>query len=155
MLDDPPVEFRHGDYVVHTDRARLDLDAAIALLGTAPWGAAVTRPVLEHAVANSLAFALTDDAGTRLLGFARAVTDLATYAYLTDVVVAPELRGRGLGAWLLDCILAHPQLQGLRRIALLTRDAESLYLRAGFTRGAGDLVYLERRPDPGVEAAPP
>jgi ribosomal protein S18 acetylase RimI-like enzyme len=84
--------------------------------------------------------------GACLVGFARVVTDLATYGYLTDVVVAGEQRGRGVGGWLTECVLAHPELQGFRRITLLTRDAEALYLKAGFVRGAGPLVYMERTP---------
>lgn len=147
MLTDAPVEFRRGEYVVHTDRARLDLDAVLALLGTTHWAAVVNRAELERAVPNSVCFVLTDAHETRLIGFARAVSDLATYAYLTDVVIAEEYRNGGLGAWLLDCILAHPQLQGLRRIALLTRDAIGFYTRAGFTAELGDRNYLERRPD--------
>lgn len=156
MLTDPPVEFRRGEYVVHTDRARLDLDAALALLGTTHWAAVVSRPVLERSVPNSICFVLTDEHETRLIGFARAVSDLATYAYLTDVVVAEEYRNRGLGAWLLDCILAHPQLQGLRRMALLTRDAPGFYTRAGFSTELGERIYLERRPDTAgpADAAP-
>jgi N-acetylglutamate synthase-like GNAT family acetyltransferase len=80
------------------------------------------------------------------VGFARVITDLATYAYLTDVVVDTAYRGRGLGLWFMERVLDAPELQGLRRITLLTRDAESLYLRLGFERGAGPLVYMERRP---------
>jgi N-acetylglutamate synthase-like GNAT family acetyltransferase len=84
--------------------------------------------------------------GPALIGFPRVVTDLATYGYLTDVVVTTERRGRGIGTWLTECILAHPDLQGFRRLALLTRDAEALYAEAGFVTGAGTLVYMERRP---------
>ncbi len=147
MLTDTPVEFRRDEYVVHTDRARLDLDAALALLETTHWAAVVDRATLERAVPNSVCFALTDEHESRLIGFARAVSDLATYAYLTDVVIAESHRNRGLGAWLLDCMLAHPQLQGLRRVALLTRDAIGFYTRAGFSAELGDRHYLERRPD--------
>ena len=115
------------------------------MLHASHWGAAVTRPVLARAVANSVCVGVYR--GEEQIAFARAVTDLATYAYLTDVVVAEEYRNRGLGAWLLDCILAHPQLQGLRRMALLTRDAIGFYTRAGFSSELGDRNYLERRPD--------
>jgi ribosomal protein S18 acetylase RimI-like enzyme len=86
-----------------------------------------------------------------MVGFGRVVTDLATFGYLTDVVVAPSHRDRGLGRWLTDCMVAHPQLQGFRRLVLLTRDAESLYRKAGFESGPAPLVYLERRP-PGSHA---
>ena len=100
--------------------------------------------VLALAIQNSVCFALLD--GTILAGFGRAVSDLATYAYWTDVVILSSHRGRGLGRWLSECMLAHPELQGLRRVALLTRDAAGLYCGIGFTEGPGSLVYMERRP---------
>ncbi len=77
--------------------------------------------------------------------FGRAVTDLATYAYWTDVVVAEVYRRRGIGRWLSETMLAHPQLQGLRRVSLLTRDAAPLYAQLGFRQGAGSLKYMEYR----------
>lgn len=83
--------------------------------------------------------------GERLVGFARVITDLATYAYLTDVAVQADLRGKGLGQWFMERILELPELKGLRRITLLTRGAEDLYRRLGFERGAGPLIYMERR----------
>src|SRR5207245_8218 len=80
-----------------------------------------------------------------LTSFWRAVTDLATYAYWTDVVVSDVYRRQGIGRWLSETMLAHPQLQGLRRVSLLTRDAESLYAQLGFREGAGSLKYMEYR----------
>ena len=100
--------------------------------------------VYVAAVTHSVCFGVYD--GPAIVGFARVVTDLATYGYLTDVVVAAAQRGRGIGSWLTECVLAHPDLQGFRRLTLLTRDAEGLYLKAGFVRGAYPLVYMERRP---------
>jgi GNAT superfamily N-acetyltransferase len=97
-----------------------------------------------RAIANSVNFGVFD--ATVLVGFGRAVTDLSTYAYWTDVVISAGHRGRGLGRWLSECMLAHPGLQGLRRVTLLTRDAASLYALVGFSAGAGELVYMERRP---------
>ena len=92
--------------------------------------------------------------GAELVGFGRVVTDLATYGYVTDVVIAPTHRRRGLGAWLTECMLRHPELQGFRRLALVTRDAEALYRKLGFTPGGGSLVYLERRePEPGASGS--
>jgi len=103
----------------------------------------MTRPVLERAIENSVCFGVYD--ATRQLAFARAVTDLATYAYLTDVIVADEVRGRGIGSWMVEAILVHPDLQGLRRIALFTRDARALYERYGFTTDPPTSVYMELR----------
>jgi N-acetylglutamate synthase-like GNAT family acetyltransferase len=142
-MDDAPIEFRRGEFVVSTDRSRLETDAALALLHTTFWASGMTRDVLARAMANSVCFGLFER--QRLIGFGRVVTDLATYAYWTDVVIAEAYRGRGLGAWLSQCMLAHPELQGLRRVALLTRDAAALYAGIGFTVGSGALTYMEHR----------
>jgi GNAT superfamily N-acetyltransferase len=142
-MDDPPIEFHRGELLVTTDRRRIDPDAALALLQTTHWASSMTRAVLLRAMKNSVCFGMLE--GDALVGFGRAVTDLATYAYWTDVVIAPSRRGQGLGRWLSDCMLAHPGLQGLRRVALLTRDAADLYAGIGFTPGPGALIYMERR----------
>ncbi len=142
-MDDQPVEWQRGEYTISTQRKRLDLDVAFALLRATHWGHTLTRPVLERAVTRSVCFGVYH--GTALIGFGRVITDLATYGYLTDVVIASEHRGRGLGTWLTSCIVMHPDLQGFRRLALLTRDAEALYARAGFATGSDSIVYMERR----------
>jgi GNAT superfamily N-acetyltransferase len=143
-MEDTPVQFQRGDFVVTTDRRRMDPDAALALLHTTFWARDLSREVLARAIANSVSFALFH--GERLIGFGRAVTDLATYAYWTDVVIAESHRGQGLGRWLSECMLIHPALQNFRRVALLTRDAACLYRQIGFTEGSGPLTYIERRP---------
>lgn len=122
----------------------MDVDAVLALLRTTFWASDMKRNVLSRAIENSVCFALFER--DVLIGFGRIVTDLATYAYWTDVVIAEKSRGRGLGQWLSECMLAHPDLQRLRRVALLTRDAAQLYARVGFTEGPGPLIYMERRP---------
>jgi hypothetical protein len=143
-MDDAPVEFRRDGMLISTDRTRLDPNAILALLRTTFWARDMSRDVLVRAIANSVNFGLFD--AMVLVGFGRAVTDLSTYAYWTDVVIAVSHRGGGLGRWLSECMLAHPGLQGLRRVTLLTRDAAPLYQRVGFSAGAGELVYMERRP---------
>src|SRR5215207_10164069 len=143
-MNDAPVAFRRGDFVVTTDRSRMDPDAALALLHTTFWGCEMRRDVLTRAISNSVSFALFER--ERLIGFGRVVTDLATYGYWTDVVIADGYRGHGLGRWLSECMLTHPDLQGLRRVSLLTRDATQLYAAVGFAVGAGPLVYMERKP---------
>jgi GNAT superfamily N-acetyltransferase len=143
-MDDAPIEFRRGEFVITTDRGRMGTDAALALLHTTFWARDMKRDVLARAMANSVCFGLLER--ETLIGFGRAVTDLATYAYWTDVVIAEPYRARGLGSWLSECMLAHPGLQGLRRVALLTRDAANLYTGVGFTVGPGSLIYMERRP---------
>jgi GNAT superfamily N-acetyltransferase len=148
-MDDSPVELGRGEVVISTDRTRIDPDAALALLRTTHWAGGMTREVLTRAIANSICFGVYQ--GRELIGLGRVVTDLATYAYWTDVVIAPPHRGRGLARWLSDCMLAHPDLQGVRRVALLTRDAADLYVQIGFSEGPGPLIYMERKP-PGTAA---
>jgi N-acetylglutamate synthase-like GNAT family acetyltransferase len=140
-MSDLPVEFRRDAFLITTDRDRMDPDAVLALLRTTHWAGGLSREVLQRAIANSVCFGLFER--ETLIGFGRAVTDLATYAYWTDVVIAPEYRHQGLGRWLSQCMLAHPGLQGLRRVALLTRDAADLYARVGFTVGPGSFIYME------------
>src|SRR5690349_20449108 len=130
-MDDQPVESRRGTLTVSTDRARLDVDAVLASLRTTFWGHVTSHEMMARAMANSVCFGLYD--ADRLIGFGRVVTDRATYAYWTDVVTSPEYRGQGLGQWLCQCMLDHPDLQGLRRVSLVTRDAARLYSRLGFT----------------------
>jgi GNAT superfamily N-acetyltransferase len=143
-MDDSPIEVRRGEVAISTDRSRLDPDAALILLRATHWGAGMSRASLTRAIANSVCFGVYQ--GLELIGLGRVVTDLATYAYWTDVVIAPSHRGRGLGRWLSDCMLTHPELQGLRRVALLTRDAAAIYAQLGFSEGPGNLIYMERRP---------
>ena len=138
-----PIEVRRGRLCLSTDRQRLDHAAVLALLRTAYWGGSLTPEILARAIENSVCFAVFD--GQTLIAFGRAITDLATYAYWTDVVVAEAYRRQGLGRWLSETMLAHPQLQGLRRVSLLTRDAASLYTQLGFTQSAGSLTYMEHR----------
>jgi N-acetylglutamate synthase-like GNAT family acetyltransferase len=140
-------EDTRGPLTLTTDRGRIDLDAVYELLRAEHWGSQVRRSALERSIENSVCVGVYDTAdGDRQLAFARAVTDLATYAYLTDVVVAPEARGKGVGQWMIESILAHPDLQGLRRITLLTRDAQELYKKFGFSTDMPTSTYMELRP---------
>lgn len=148
------VEERRGALLISTDRARIDVDAVLAMLHASHWGGGMTRASLERAIANSVCIGVYDATG-RQLAFARAVTDLATYAYLTDVIVAEDTRGQGLGKWMMQVILAHPDLQGLRRIALWTRSARALYEQFGFSTEMPASTYMERRPGPGSQPGAP
>ncbi|PTT91339.1 GNAT family N-acetyltransferase, partial [Pelomonas sp. HMWF004] len=105
--------------------------AAHAFLSQAYWCEGVPLAVIERAIANSLCIALLAD-GQGQVGFARVVTDRATFAYLCDVYVLPSHRGQGLAGWMVQSLFAHPDLQGLRRSMLFTRDAHALYARQGF-----------------------
>lgn len=144
-MQDLPLQFQRDGLTITTDRGRLDVDAALGLLRQTSWGGSLTRDLLARAMANSVCFGVCD--GDSLIGFARVVSDLATYAYLTDVVIDQSRRGQGLGRWLVECILAHPDFQTLRRIALVTLDAHALYTPFGFGPDTGAHTYLEWRPE--------
>lgn len=134
---------RHPDgFTLSTDPGRLDMDAIHAFLSTSYWAEGIPREILERALRNSLCFGLYDRE-ERQIGLARVITDKATYAYLCDVYVLPEHRGQGLGAWMMEGVMAHPELQGLRRFSLVTRDAHELYRPFGFTEIANPGSYME------------
>jgi len=118
------------EYEVSTDRTRLDLDVIHGFLQTSYWAAGRPRDVVERSINNSLCFGVY--AGGRQIAFARVVSDAATFAYLMDVFVVSEHRGRGVSKLLMREILAHPQLQGLRTFLLATLDAHGLYAQFGF-----------------------
>jgi GNAT superfamily N-acetyltransferase len=136
-----------GGYVVSTDPARLDIERIHGFLSTAYWATGIPRNVVERSIANSMPFGLYAPCGQQA-GFARVVSDRATYAYLGDVYVEAAHRGHGLGKFLVSCVVAHPQLQGLRRWALATADAHDLYARFGFKPPANPDIHLfiERAP---------
>ena len=127
---------------ISTDPARLDLDVIHGFLKTAYWCENLPREVIERAIRNSLCFGLYDATGQ--VGFARVITDRATYAYLADVFVLESHRGRGLSKRLMESIVAHPDLQGLRRWSLLTRDAHGLYAQFGFRPLSQPERHMER-----------
>jgi len=118
------------DVEVTTDASRIDLEAIHGFLTTSYWSPAIPREVVERAIAHSLCFGALD--GDRQVGFARVVSDRATFAYVCDVFVLESHRGRGVGKSLMAAIMAHPDLQGLRRIMLFSRDAHGLYAQYGF-----------------------
>ena len=140
-MNDAIYERRRGDLLVSTDRARLDVDQVHRVLATTYWAAGIPRDVVARAIGGSISFGLYERG--ELVGFARVISDLATFAYLADVFVVDAQRGRGLGDWLVESILLHPQLQGLRRFALITRDAGPLYARHGFVAPAEPFGYME------------
>ena len=124
-------EFRRGDYLISTERARLNVNLIHHYLSnTSYWATGRSIETVRRSIEHSLPFGLYR--GGRQIGFARVVTDRATFAWLADVFVLDEFRGEGLGKWLVETILAHPELQGLRRWTLGTRDAHELYRRFGF-----------------------
>jgi GNAT superfamily N-acetyltransferase len=128
---------------IDTDKDRLDFALIHHFLShCSHWARGIPRDVLRRAIEHSLCFGLYRNCDQ--IGFARVVTDEATFAYLADVFVIPEERNAGLGQWLIETILSDPLLQRLRRWLLVTRDAKSLYQRCGFAELTPGLAYLER-----------
>jgi GNAT superfamily N-acetyltransferase len=125
------MEWKRDSLTVSTDRARLDRDAIHEFLRGSYWARGIPRALVDRAIDNSLCFGLYD--GGRLVGFARVITDSATFAYLSDVFVLESHRGRGLATWFMETVLSHPDLQNLRRWMLATADAHGLYRKVGFT----------------------
>lgn len=135
---------------ITTDPARIDRDALHRFLcDDAYWSKGIPRETMERSLENSLCFTVLD-AGA-MVGFARVVTDKAVFAYLADVYVAPARRGEGLSRRLMEAIVAHPDLQGLRRFMLATRDAHGLYAQFGFVPADGSPTLMQRL-DPDVYA---
>ncbi|HEX2025328.1 MAG TPA: GNAT family N-acetyltransferase [Actinomycetota bacterium] len=119
-------------YRISTDPAEIDRDLVHRFLhDDSYWAAGVPRAVLDRAIDNSLSFGAYDEDG-RQVAFGRVVTDGATFAWLADVFVVADLRGKGIGRFLVAAIVSHPDLQGLRWFLLATRDAHGLYRRFGF-----------------------
>lgn len=124
------MEWKQSEFRITDERADLDMEIIHSFLRESYWAKGIPRPIVEKAIKNSVCFGLYHD--SKQIGFARVVTDLATFAYLSDVFVIPAFRGRGLGKWLISCVLIHPELQGFRRWLLATRDAHGLYESNGF-----------------------
>lgn len=134
--------YRREGFLVTTDPGRFDRAAIHAFLTVSYWAKGIPREVVDRSIEGSLAFGLFE--GERQIGFARVVTDRATFAYLADVYVLESHRGRGLGRWLVECVTAHPELQGVRRWALVTRDAHDVYRPFGFESLHAPERHMER-----------
>ena len=141
-----------GDFEITTDPDRIDVAVVHAFLYDSYWANGIPRETVENSIRNSLCFGLYR--GKQQAGFARVITDRATYAYLADVFVLPEYRGRGLSKWMMECIVTHPHLRGLRRWTLATRDAHGLYQQFGFRLLAAPERWMERH-DPEVYTRKP
>ena len=137
-------EHHSNGYLISTDPARLDIDAIHAYLsGESYWARGIPRDIVARSLEHSLCFGVYH--GQRQVGLARVISDRATYAYLCDVYILEDHRGKGLSKWLMTCILAHPDLQGLRRFTLATRDAHGLYEQFGFAPPANPASAMEIR----------
>lgn len=133
MATIPDFAVSRDGFAISTEWARLDLDAVYRYLsGESYWSAGIARDVFERSVVGALPFGLYESGGAQI-GFARVVSDFASFAWLSDVYVLAAYRGNGLGHWLIANVMAHPNLQGLRRWMLSTRDAHRIYAEYGFT----------------------
>jgi GNAT superfamily N-acetyltransferase len=135
------MEWVNGEYVLVDDKSRLDIDTVCRLLADTYWAAGRPREVIEHAIRYSVCFGLFHKG--QQVGFARAVTDHATFTWICDVIIHPDHRGRGLGKWMLKTLLEHPNLQTSTH-ALRTKDAHGLYEQFGFQ----PVEYLRRSTNP-------
>ena len=136
-------EWVRDGYAISDDPSRLDIDVIHGFLARSYWALDVPRETVERSIEHSLNFGLYR--GEDQIGYARVVTDYARFAYLADVFVLEEHRGRGLGIWLVELVVAHPRLQGLQRWMLGTRDAHSLYEKVGVSvDGEAGAVHGDR-----------
>jgi GNAT superfamily N-acetyltransferase len=141
------ISHHRDNFVVTTDPARLDINFIHGYLARSYWAEGIRRETVERSIANSLCFGVYEEG--KQVGFARVITDYATFAYLADVFIIESHRRRGLSKFLMECIVDHPQLQGLRRWTLGTRDAHELYAKYGFKSLAKPDRFMERH-DPEV-----
>ena len=144
-------EWVKGQFLVSCDPNKLDVDLIHQFLSQAYWSENIPKPTLQRSLQGSLCFSLLYK--EQQIGFARVISDFATIAYLGDVFVLANYRGQGLSKWMMECVLAHPELQGLRRWVLATADAHGLYEKFGFTALKRPQAFMERH-DPNVYTHP-
>ena len=145
------MDYQRGEFTISTDKSRLDLKVIHRFLDTSYWAAGRSGETIRRSIENSLCFGVYN--GGKQVGFARVISDYATYAYIGDVFVLESHRGRGLGKWLMEVIIAHPELQGFRRWVLATKDAHEMYRRFGFEELKKPERWMERH-DPNTEERP-
>ncbi len=136
-------EWHCGEYTISTVASRLDLDVVHGYLKRSYWAEGVPLDVVRRSAENSLVFGVYR--GAEQVGFARVVTDQATFAYLANVFILEEHQGRDLGKWLVETVLSHPDLQGLRRWMLATKDAHELYRKYAFTGLGNPEIFMEKK----------
>ncbi len=142
------IEVQREQFTISTDPARLDLDAILDFFTRAYWTQGRPPERTKRAIENSLVFGVYE--GTKQIGIARVVSDFSIFAYLCDVFIHEDYRAHGLGKWMLETVMAHPDLQGIRRWTLVTRDAHGLYKQYGFDALTNPDGWMEMiRPFPG------
>tara|TARA_Y100000588_G_scaffold358087_1_gene415920 strand:- start:245 stop:691 length:447 start_codon:yes stop_codon:yes gene_type:complete len=144
------MEWHRDTFTITDDPGRVDVDTVIRLLHEKTyWARDIPPGAISCAIGNSLCFSILD--GEKLIGFARVITDHAVFGYLEDVIIDSDYRGRGLGQWLLDCMLAHPTVSSLKKLMLATEDAHGLYEKYGFTAPGHPEWIMERYNDRAFE----
>ena len=118
-------------FVISTEKEKLDIDFVHSFLTLSYWAEGISKEIIKKSVEGALCFGVFEN--DKQIGFARMITDKATFAYLADVFIIEDYRNLGLSKWLMEVIMSHPDLQGLRRMMLATRDAHGLYEKFGFT----------------------
>ena len=126
-----PYELKKGSYSISTNKSRLDVKVIHDFLKSSYWAEGIPIEIVKKSIEGSICFGVYD--GEKQIGFARVITDQATFAYLADVFIVEEHRGQGHSVWLMEAITSHPELKGLRRWLLGTRDAHGLYKKFQFT----------------------
>jgi len=146
------MKWRKGEYEINTDRKKLDIGLIHDYLDKRSyWATGRSRETIERSIRNSVNFGIYK--GSQQIGFGRVITDYATFAWVADVFILEEERGKGLSKWLMEVMIAHPKLQKFRRWVLATKDAHELYRRFGFTELKKPERWMERR-DPNTEENP-
>ena len=125
------MDFIKDGFTISTEKEKLDIDLIHSFLNRTYWAEGISKEIIRRSIEGSLCFGLFEN--DKQVGFARMITDKATFAYLADVFIIEEYQGRGLSKWLMEIIMSHPDLQGLRRMILATKDAHGLYKQFGFT----------------------
>jgi GNAT superfamily N-acetyltransferase len=143
MLHSEIHEHRDGDILITTDPARLDLETVHGFLTGSYWAEGIPRETVARSIRHSICFGAFD--GDRQVGFARVISDRATFAYVADVFVLDSHRGRGIGKRIMAAVTSHPELQSLRLWTLFTRDAHGLYRQVGFREARYPDRLMERR----------
>ena len=132
------MDFIKNGFTITTEKEKLDIDLIHSFLNRTYWAEGISKETIRRSIEGSLCFGVYEN--DKQVGFARMITDRATFAYLADVFIIEEFRGRGLSKWLMEVIMSHPDLQRLRRMILATKDAHGLYEKFGFT----PLINVER-----------
>ncbi len=140
-LETPLREFRRDAFTITTDRKRLNFDFVYNFLATAPWCNGISRDRVEKAIQNSFCFGVYE--GDQQVGFARVITDFATFSYVCDFFISESHRGRGLAKWLISTVLECPDIAALQRTCIVTAEAHGLYRQMGFMGVQRPDAYLE------------